>query len=180
MKIEIDLSLLEETGLTADDFLYLYIIYRKGYSYLDTVPLRPSPRLETDGWIVYKEQKEEHIIQQKFRDLFISDFDSMFAELVEAYPFKVESARGVRILRAQNPKAASNKKARNKYKKIVSGKPHMHRFIMKCLRTQLESEQHNLGYMQNFETWINNCTWEKYENININDIKDDRRITRRL
>ena len=56
----------------------------------------------------------------------------------------------------------------------------MHKFIMRCLKTQLESEQHNLGYMQNFETWINNCTWEKYEDININDTKDDRRITRKL
>ena len=180
MKIEIDLSLLEETGLTADDFLYLYIIYRKGFSYLENISLRVSPRLETDGWIVYKENVTQHIIQQKFRDLFVSDFDSMFSELVEAYPFKVDTGKSVRVLRAKDPKSASNKKARNKYKKIVSGKPHMHRFVMKCLRTQLEGEQDNLGYMQNFETWINNHTWEKYEDMDIKDIKDDRRITRRL
>jgi len=181
MTIQIDLALLEDAHLTPDDFVYLYILHRKGFSYLEKIPLRVSPRLEVDGWVVLdKDDETKHVVQQKFRDLFVTDFDSMFTELVDAYPFKVESARGVRVLRAQNPKAASNKKARNKYKKIVSGKPHMHKFIMRCLKTQLESEQHNLGYMQNFETWINNCTWEKYEDININDTKDDRRITRKL
>mgnify|MGYP003128139829 CR=1 FL=1 len=180
MTIQIDLALLEEVNLTPDDFVYLYILHRKGFSYLEKIPLRVSPRLDGDGWVTYGENEINHVVQQKFRDLFVTDFDSMFAELVDAYPFKVESARGVRVLRAQNPKAASNKKARNKYKKIVSGKPHIHKFIMRCLNTQLESEQHNLGYMQNFETWINNCTWEKYEDINIKDIKDDRRITRKL
>jgi len=51
---------------------------------------------------------------------------------------------------------------------------------MKCLQLQLEHEKDNLGYLQNFETWINNHTWEKYEDMNINDINDDRRNTRQL
>ena len=39
----------------------------------------------------------------------------------------------------------------------------------------------NLGYMQNLETWINNHTWEKYENLNENDGKTStKRITRSL
>ena len=45
---------------------------------------------------------------------------------------------------------------------------------------QLSHEGDNLGYLQNFETWINNHTWEKYEDMNIKDINDDRRITRQL
>mgnify|MGYP003624607971 CR=1 FL=1 len=179
MKIEINLSLLQDIGLSPDDYTYLYIIYRKAFSY--KMPLRVSPRLETDGWIVYKNDISEHVIQQQFRDLFVSNFDSMFAQLCNAYPFKVESpTRGVRVLHAKDPKSASNKKARNKYKKIVSNKPHLHKYIMKCLQLQLEHEKENLGYLQNFETWINNHTWEKYEDMNINDIKDDRRNTRKL
>ena len=179
MKIEINLSLLQDIGLSPDDYTYLYIIYRKAFSY--KMLLRVSPRLETDGWIVYKNDISEHVIQQQFRDLFVSNFDSMFAQLCNAYPFKVESpTRGVRVLHAKDPKSASNKKARNKYKKIVSNKPHLHKYIMKCLQLQLEHEKENLGYLQNFETWINNHTWEKYEDMNINDIKDDRRNTRKL
>jgi len=35
--------------------------------------------------------------------------------------------------------------------------------------------------MQNLETWINNHTWEKYENINENDKRTvAQRITRSL
>ena len=181
MKIEIDLSLLKDIGLTPDDYTYLYIIHRKAFSYIEKVPLRVSPRLDTDEWIIYGENLTEHIIQQKFRDLFVSNFESMFAELVATYPFKVDSpTRGIRVLHAKDPKAASNKKARNKYKKIIGNKPHLHKYIMKCLQLQLEHEKDNLGYLQNFETWINNHTWEKYEDMNINDIKDDTRITRQL
>tara|TARA_R110001592_G_scaffold62105_1_gene189759 strand:- start:404 stop:943 length:540 start_codon:yes stop_codon:yes gene_type:complete len=179
MKIEINLSLLKDINLRPDDYVYLYCVYRKAFSY--TQSLRVSPRLEIDGWIVYGEDVTKHVIQQKFRDLFVGDTDFMFAELCAAYPFKVEtSTRGVRVLHAKDPKAASNKKARNKYKKIVSNKPHLHRHIMQCLKFQLLQEGDNLGYLQNFETWINNHTWEKYEDMDIKDIKDDRRITRRL
>ena len=179
MKLEIDLSLLKDIGLSPNDYVFLYCVYRKAYSYVNNgySPLR----LQESEWIVYGEDVTKHVIQQKFRDLFVSDYDSMFAELCNAYPFKVESpTRGVRVLHAKDPKAASNKKARNKYKKIVGNKPHLHKYIMKCLQLQLEHEKDNLGYLQNFETWINNHTWEKYEGMNIKDINDDRRITRQL
>ena len=52
---------------------------------------------------------------------------------------------------------------------------------MKCLDTQLTMERNNLAYMQNLETWINNHTWEKYENLDENDTKQQtNRITRSL
>ena len=74
----------------------------------------------------------------------------------------------------------SNKKAKNKYKRIVSNKPHLHRYIVSCLKKQLGHQQDNLGYMQNFETWINNHTWEKYEDINPAKNIGDGRQTRQL
>jgi len=184
MKIEIDLCLLEQNHLSPDDYIFLYLIWRKGFSYIGSIPLRiNASRLQTDGWIVLNKENDhtKFIVQQKFKDLFIGDFDTMFEELVEEYPFKVESpTRGTRILRAKNPNSMSNKKAKNKYKRIVANKPYLHRYIIKCLKTQLEHEKHNLGYMQNFETWINNHTWEKYEDVNLNTNQDDRRITRKL
>ena len=42
MKVDIDFEVLEQTGISADDFLYLYIIYRKGFNYLDNLNLRPN------------------------------------------------------------------------------------------------------------------------------------------
>ena len=37
---------------------------------------------------------------------------------------------------------------------------------MKCLDKQLTVDRNNLGYLQNLEVWINNHTWEKYEDLN--------------
>ena len=179
MKLEIDLSLLKDIGLSPNEYIFLYCVHRKAYNYFNS-EYHPV-QLQDTGWIVYGEDVTKHVIQQKFRDLFVSDTDAMFAELCAAYPFKVESpTRGARVLHAKDPKAASNKKARNKYKKIVGNKPHLHKHIMQCLQLQLSHEKDNLGYLQNFETWINNHTWEKYEGMNIKDINDDRRITRQL
>ena len=141
--------------------------------------------LETDtGYIKIGESPDNHVIRQEFIDLFVSDFDSMFAELISKYPMKVNSSsRGVRVLHAKDPDAMANKKARMRYKKIVDNKVYKHKYIMKCLDKQLAIERNNLEYLQNLETWINNHTWEKYENLDENAIQKDPlkpRITRSL
>ena len=53
---------------------------------------------------------------------------------------------------------------------------------MKALNIQLSVDKHNLSYLQNLETWLNNHTWEKYQDIDINDRTQSEatRITRRL
>ena len=185
MKIEIDLALIEEHRLSPDDFVFIYTIWRKAFGYIGSIPLRiKAERLETDGWIIMDDENDhtKFIVTDKFLDLYRSDFDKMFDELVELYPFKVMSpGRGARVLRAKDPNAASNRKAKLRYRKLVANKPHKHKFIIKCLQTQLEHEKDNLGYMQNLETWINNHTWEKYEDINPTNTNEDvKRITRKL
>jgi|TARA_R110002020_G_scaffold137687_4_gene307108 hypothetical protein len=184
MNIEIDLSLLKENHLSPDDYIFLYLIWRKGFNTVESIPLRiKATRLEHDGWITLNDELDhtKFVVQQKFKDLYLADADKMFEELVELYPFKVLSpTRGARVLRAKDPNSMSNKKAKNRYKRIIQNKPHLHRYIIKCLKTQLEHEKDNLGYMQNLDTWINNHTWEKYEDVNLKTNQDDRRITRKL
>ena len=106
----------------------------------------------------------------------------MFAELVGTYPIKVNSPdRGIRVLHAKDPEAKSNLKCKVKYQTIVGDKMYKHKHIMKCLDTQLRVERDNLHYLQNLETWINNHTWEKYENLDENDTGETTsRITRSL
>jgi len=184
MRVEIDFEVLKSTKMSADDFLYLYIIYRKGFNYLTQLNLKPNvDRLQEDGYVKLGELPENHTIRQEFIDLFVSDFEQMFAELISNYPMKVNSpGRGVRILHAKDPDAKANDKCRDKYKKIVNDKPYKHKHIMRCLDIQLKIERDNLGFLQNLETWINNYTWEKYENLDENDTKEDTRprITRSL
>lgn len=184
MKVEIDFDVLKETKMSPDDFIYLYIIYRKGFNYLQQLNLKPNvEQLQSDGYVKLGETPENHTIRQNFIDLFVSDFDQMFAELVGTYPMKVNSpGRGIRILHAKDPDAKANDKCRNRYKKIINNKPYKHKHIMRCLNIQLKVERENLGFLQNLETWINNHTWEKYENLDENDTKDTTRprITRSL
>ena len=168
MEMKIDFNVLKETGMSPDDYVYLYIIYRKGFTYLDSLNLKPNlVELQHKGYVKLGESPVNHTVRQEFIDLFISDFDAMFSELVATYPFKVMSPkRGVRVLHAIDPDAKSNKKAKDKYKRVVNDNAHKHRYIMKCLDKQLVVEKHNLGYLQNLEVWINNHTWEKYEDLN--------------
>ena len=181
MTIEIDLELLKTTNLTPDEFIGLYLTLRKGYSYLDELTLNIDwKNLENKEYITI-ETLGTHTVTDKFRQLFSNNFDAMFEELISVYPSKVSSSNGVRVLHAVDPKAKSNLKARNRYKKVVGNKLHVHNKIMKLLKVQLNIQQDNLAYLQNLETWINNHTWEKYENLDDNDTRETAtRITRSL
>ena len=183
MNVDIDLEILLETGMSADDYLYLYTIYKKRYSDLNNLNLKPNlEKLQEDGYIKLGETFDQHFVRQEFIDLFSSNFDQMFAELISTYPMKVMTTdRGVRVLHAKDPDSKANARIKAKYKKIVGDKLYKHKFIMKCLDTQLTVERNNLAYLQNLETWINNHTWEKYENLDEHDTKQQtNRITRSL
>ena len=175
MTIEIDLELLKTTDLTPDEYIGLYLTLRKGYSYLNELRLNINwTNLENRGYI------KDKMVTDKFKQLFSNNFDDMFEELISVYPSKVNTSTSVRVLHAVDPKAKSNLKAKNRYKRIVGNKLHVHNKIIKLLKVQLKMQQDNLAYLQNLETWINNHTWEKYENLKENEGRDTKRITRSL
>ena len=184
MFLEINLNVLKDEDISADDFTALYLIYKKEYDLFNSLNLRWNPeKLEEKGFIkLHGDTFTESVIRQEFLDLFLDDFERMFAELLATYPMKVMNNSTIRILHASNPKAKSNMKARLKYKRILEGKPYLHKYIIKCLDNQLNVMRTNLGFMQNLETWLNNHTWEKYQDIDINDRTQSEatRITRRL
>ena len=181
MQLQIDVNLLVENGISADDFLALYAIYRKGFKTLDKLKLNPNwDELQSKGNVKLGDSVEKHIIRQEFIDLFSSDFDQMFAELISTYPMKVSTNRGYRILHAADPNCKSNEKAKAKYSRIVGTKKFVHDKIIKLLKVQLRVERGKLEYMQQLEVWLNNHTWEKYINMDENAGQSENRITRRL
>lgn len=181
MQVQIDVNLLVENGISADDFLALYAIYRKGFKTLDKLKLNPNwDDLQSKGYVKLGDSVEKHIIRQEFIDLFSSDFDQMFAELINTYPMKVSTNRGYRILHAADPNCKSNQKAKAKYSRIVGTKKFVHEKIIKLLKVQLRVERGKLEYMQQLEVWLNNHTWEKYINMDENAGQSENRITRRL
>ena len=127
MLIEINTDILQKFGITADDFLYLYLLHAKSYDCLKRLSLKPNTSLlQTKGLIKLGEELEDHIVRQTFLDMFQSSFDQMWSELLSHFPLKV----------------------------------------------------YNNGQMR--PTWINNYTWEKYEDIEDNSPNDKARITRQL
>ena len=181
MQVQIDVNLLVENSISADDFLALYAIYRKGFKTLDKLKLNPNwDDLQSKGYVKLGDSVEKHIIRQEFIDLFSSDFDQMFAELISTYPMKVSTNRGYRILHAADPNCKSNEKAKAKYSRIVGTKKFVHDKIIKLLKVQLRVERGKLEYMQQLEVWLNNHTWEKYINMDENAGQSENRITRRL
>jgi hypothetical protein len=180
MIITIDIDILKTEGISADDFTALYLLYNKQYDIFDSLKLIWNPEnLEEKGFLkVMGETPKDYIVRQEFLDLFLDSFDRMFAELLNTYPMKVNINGSVRVLHAIDPKAKNNLKSKKKYQAILSGKPYLHKHIIKCLDNQLNIMRGSLGYMQNLETWLNNHTWEKYEDVNIDD--DENRITRSL
>lgn len=180
MEIKIDVNLLTQEDLSADDFTALYILYRNGHDLVANMNLKPNwIDLQEKGFIKLGASPKTHVVRQKFIDLFTSNFDKMFNELLIKYPMKVNTTKGIRVLHAKDPSCNANLKAKKKYKKIVGTKLHVHKQIMSCLDNQLKIERDNLGYLQNLETWLNNHTWEKYADIDeTNDT--DTRITRKL
>ena len=182
MQIEIDIDLLLDNDISADDYLALYALYRKGFKILGRLNLSPNwEELQKRGFVKLGEKLEEHIVRQEFIDLFSSDFDQMFVELLGTYPMKVQTKQGVRILHAADPNAKANKKAKDRYRKVVGNKRFIHNKILGLLNKQLKIERGRLEYLQNLEVWINNHTWEKYTNIDDNGgSAEESRITRRI
>jgi len=181
MTIDIDLELLKTTGLSPDEYVALYLVFRKGYTYLQETRLEVNwAQLQDDGYIVDWTESDLEVTD-KYKNLFSNNFEAMFAELISVYPNRVTVKTQIRVLCATDPKAKTNAKAKLRYKNVVGKKLHLHNKIIKALKVQLKVQEDSLGYMQNLETWINNHTWEKYENLNENDTgTTTKRITRSL
>tara|TARA_Y100001973_G_C5113370_1_gene288841 strand:- start:302 stop:838 length:537 start_codon:yes stop_codon:yes gene_type:complete len=178
MEIPIETDILQEYALSLDDYTWLYLTFKQEIELRDMLSLAPNKHeLTIKGFLL-----TDDIITQKFPSFFLTDFDAMFEELCDIYPYKVRTSnRGIRVLRAKDPKAKSNKKARKKYFAVTKGRASRHNYIIECLKEQLKILGDNIAYMQNLETWLNNYTWEKYENINKDETTTDpQRITRQL
>ena len=175
MKIEIDLELLEELDLNPNEYICLHSKH-KGID----LPQMLADSFDYKYCIENEWIDEDWNLTDKWMDLFATDFDDLFKELLSVYPAIVESpGRGRRILHAKDPDAYTNMKAKNRYRKVTGEKVVKHREIMGLLHIQLVADKDSLGYMQNLETWLNNYTWEKYVDINLED-NNDGRITRSL
>ena len=183
MLIEINTDILKKFGISADDFLYLYLLHAKSYELVLELSLRPNPEdLQTKGLIKLGEEPQDHVVRQAFLDSFQDSFDRMWSELLSHFPLKVYNQGHMRVLRAKDAFAKNNDKALRKYYKVVGTDKAKHDHIVQCLKNELELRKstNTLGYMQMLTTWMNNHTWEQYEDVDEQSAQSAGRITRKL
>ena len=184
MLVEINTEVLKKFGISADDFLYLYLLHAKANHVGKELDLKPNLQdLQTKGLIKLGDKPSEHIVRHEFLTIVEDDFDRMWSELVSHFPLKVMGASGLRMLRARDANAKTNQKAKRAYERYAGTDKTKHDHVMRCLKNELVHRKltSSLGYMQQLQTWVNNHTWEKYDTIdNEKATRKSSRITRKL
>jgi hypothetical protein len=183
MVIEINTDVLKKFGISADDFVYLYLLHATSYDLVSELELNPNTEtLQTKGLIKLGEELQDHTVRQAFLDLFQDSFDRMWSELLSHFPLRVYNQGNVRVLRAKDALAKNNEKAMRKYYKVVGTDVTKHNRIVQCLKNELDLRKstNTLGYMQMLNTWVNNHTWDQYEDISDESTSTTGRITRKL
>jgi hypothetical protein len=182
MIVEICTKSLKDFGITADEYLYLSLLLSGSHDAIDDLELVVRLEvLQTKGLVKLGEETKDHIVRAKFSAPNTTPFDQMWSDLLSHFPLKVYVNGGLRPLRAKDPDAATNQKARKQYKKYINGSVAKHKEVIRCLKIELDHRKkgNNLGYMQMLSTWVNQQTWERYQDLT--DPSDiERRITREL
>ena len=179
MNVEISTESLTNLCITADEYLYLYLLHHKAYDILATLSLNiDTETLQTKGYLKLGQETSAHIIREPFYSHLESPFSQMWSELLAHFPLKV----GSRVLRAKDANAKANEKARTRYEKYLGGNAGKHKEVIKALLTELDMRRRDdsLKFMQQLTTWVNNHTWEKYIGLDDEPTDTPSRITRQL
>ena len=179
MNIEISTESLTNLCITADEYLYLYLLHKEAYDILSTLTLKvEAETLQTKGYLKLGQEISGHTVREPFYSHLESPFSQMWSELLAHFPLKV----GSRVLRARDANAKANEKPRIRYEKYLSGNVGKHKEVIKALQTELDMRRgdDSLKFMQQLTTWVNNHTWEKYIGITNEQTDTPSRTTRQL
>lgn len=108
-------------------------------------------------------------VTQKYSRLLQSDTDSdesRWKEFCNYYPSTTPGPDGrIRVLKAKDPDAKSNSKAKKKYLAYIKNKPELHEKVMEAMKYALDNKFVNLRYLQALETFVNQYSWEKFFSV---------------
>jgi len=181
MKIEIETSELEESGLFPSEYVFLWLINNKNYSliqkiycaYEDKISVYLYDRIKElakNGWLFeggyYDKDEIESIVdlskivlRQKTLDLFITDdVETKWFHFKSIYPIKDNERR----------LHDSQDNCKERFIKLVLNKPGTYKEIIRGLENELEGRR-VAGVRRNFfpamklmSSWINNKQWLTY------------------
>lgn len=167
MTINIDFNLIKKLNISAQQFIILYLLYKKDIielnayltlsdfkyfeeDYNDLVTLDYLEKLDPFN----KYDLRALVLTDKTLEVF-EEFHDYFDDFLEVFPDK----GGTRYLKS----AVS--KARAKYLKITNGKRYLHKHIMKCLEFEINHRQitNQQQYMKTILNWLESEEWKAYE-----------------
>lgn len=172
MIIEIDTDLLKEHKITANQFLIVSLVYKKEYGELEEIVEQIGFANEISNLV---EKKIIHngnpegeydwskiIIRDRFAEQIFGDFSVMWDEFWSTYPSSVIRPEGNR-----GALKGSQKKMKEKYKRIVGKDLKKHQHILRLLNFELKTRamEDSMKYMKTLSTWLNNESWMDYEEI---------------
>jgi hypothetical protein len=185
MIVQVSTEVLKKFGISANDYLYLYLLDKKEYDILKQLDLDVDlESLQTKNLLKIGGDVQSHTIRGELFLFNSTPFDQMWGELLSYFPLKVSvsNGKGVRVLRAKDPTALANKQAKKKYSSYINGNAAKHKEVIECLKRELSirSKGDTMQYMQMLSTWVNQHTWEKYESLDDEPNETESRITRQL
>jgi hypothetical protein len=169
MNIEIDLNRLKRSGLDANQYTILYLMYYKNFKLIkeifgvaNAIDIRDS--LIGTVYILSKSNTDN------FRKTIISTSNVCkllgirtdkinFVEFYLCYPIRVQN----RVFRAANVDTVQGKKHEKKY--LLKIKTYAdHEAAVKAITAYVEKQRvaGNLAFMPNMETVLNNALWESW------------------
>lgn len=176
MDININIEVLKENNLGVAAYTSLFLIWKDRHDLiLQICESVDFDALEEQGWMKRNgDSIKDWVVRGKFLGLVTTKDNLLWYQLCSKLPFKVPNGvGGSRVLRAKDPDAKTNEKARKRYIKLVRGNPELHKKILKCVDAQLKEMRGKEQFLQNTDTWILNRTWEKYEHLISNNIESN-------
>lgn len=179
--MQIDLQYLIDKNITPDFYVLLRLLKEKRYEELrvfniSIISLQDLVNnLVLNGYIIdignpIMFDATKLLLTKKSQDLFKTKDN--FETLFNSYPLKVNNGRGgYRVLRPSVTDSEVYKNCKLKYNLYIKGRPDLPDKIYQALLVQLEVERDSLQYLQQFQVWINQKSFEKYFDYELNDIK---------
>ncbi len=171
MIIEVDLNLLCQYELSANQFMLAYLLYQQDYhnftkflavlteevakADVDKLELkRYISNLNVDGGL----EPSAIVARNKLKTIFTEEKDE-FEELLELYPVKVLRPDGTKdYLRTDL------KRCKKAYLKILGASSTRHKTIMNALKFELQirEQEGNMRYMKRLPKWLAAEEWHVY------------------
>lgn len=173
MLIEIDTETLVENNLTASQYLLIYLVYKKQLGtlteYIEANGITDDELTDlVDKQIIHNANSEGEydwskiVVRERFAEQIFGDFSVMWDEFWDTYPSNV-----IRVEGNKSALKGSNKKMKEKYRKIVGNDIKKHQHVLRLLKFELNYRklEDSMKWMKTLSRWLNDESWLEYEEI---------------